>query len=220
MTWQEFISALRLDLLWALLLAVILGGAIGLEREIRGKAAGLRTNILICVGATLFTQLSMYLAGTSGDPSRIAAQIVTGVGFIGAGTILRDRGALTGLTSAATIWLVAAIGIAIGAGWILEAAGVTLLVLLVLGCLGRLEPYLQGQAKVTRCSVKVADPDSVDELERLIQQAGAAVDEILTETRGPRTVLNFAISGSKAARDRAKLALLRKTGSYKVSAEE
>ena len=121
--WPDLVRELRLDLLWSLVMAMVLGAAIGLERELHGKAAGLRTNILICVGATLYTQLSLYLAGPEGDPGRIAAQIVTGVGFIGAGTILHARGHVSGLTSAATIWFVAAIGIAVGAGATLEATG-------------------------------------------------------------------------------------------------
>ncbi len=142
--WPELVEALRLDLLARLVLAVVLGGAVGLERETRKKSAGLRTNILICVGATLFTQLSVGLAGEHGDPARLAAQIVTGVGFIGAGTILHSRGTVTGLTSAATIWVVAAIGVALGSGALLEATGATLLLLVVLAALGRLERRLWG----------------------------------------------------------------------------
>ncbi len=144
--WPDLVRELRLDLLWALVMAMVLGAAVGLERELHGKAAGLRTNILICVGAALYTQLSLYLAGPEGDPGRIAAQIVTGVGFIGAGTILHARGAISGLTSAATIWFVAAIGIAVGAGATLEATGATLLVLLVLGLLRPLEKYVNRYA--------------------------------------------------------------------------
>src|SRR5207245_7850326 len=96
-------DVLHLDVLLQLGLAVLLGGAIGLERELAGKPAGLRTNILICVGAMLFTLMSVQLAADGpgkGDPTRIAAQIATGVGVIGAGTILHTRGAVTGLTSA------------------------------------------------------------------------------------------------------------------------
>src|SRR5437867_4356778 len=130
--WPELVRVLRLDVVWTLGLAVLLGGAIGMERELRGKAAGLRTNILICVGSVLFTQLSTALAGPNGDPGRIAAQIVTGVGFLGAGTIIHGKGSITGLTSAATIWLVAAIGVAVGAGQDYVAAGATLLVIVVL----------------------------------------------------------------------------------------
>src|SRR5207247_8919284 len=82
---------LRLELLLQLLLAVVLGGAIGLERELSGKPAGLRTNILICTGATFFTVLSLHIAAARGDPGRVAAQILPGIGFIGAGTILHMK---------------------------------------------------------------------------------------------------------------------------------
>ncbi len=121
----------------------MLGGAIGLEREIAGKPAGLRTNILICMGAALLTDVSIGLVTNSdgtrvGDPARLAAQIVTGIGFLGAGTIMQARGTITGLTSAATIWVVAAIGITIGAGHYLEAAGAGVLVTLVLAGLGNI----------------------------------------------------------------------------------
>ncbi len=133
------IHDLRLDLLLRLSLGVVLGGAIGFERELQRKAAGLRTNILICVGAVLFTELSMAMSSASGDPARIAAQVVTGVGFLGAGTIIQGRGIVTGLTTAATMWLVAAIGMAIGFGALLEATGATLLVLLVLSLLRPIE---------------------------------------------------------------------------------
>src|SRR5207249_8849502 len=113
---QQVVEIFNLQLLLQLGLAVLLGGAIGLEREFAGKPAGLRTNILICVGSVLYTKLSMTMGGPTSDPTRVAAQIVTGVGFIGAGTILHARGAVVGLTSAATIWVVAAIGVALGAG--------------------------------------------------------------------------------------------------------
>src|SRR3954469_5595569 len=126
---------LQLDLLGKLLLAIILGGAIGLERELKGKPAGLRTNILICMGAALLTDVSIIIGLTAtgqrvGDPARLAAQIVSGVGFLGAGTIMQGSGMVTGLTSAATIWVVAAIGIAIGAGEYVGATGATALVAL------------------------------------------------------------------------------------------
>ncbi|MDX1567318.1 MAG: MgtC/SapB family protein [Longimicrobiales bacterium] len=136
---------LRLDLLGRLLLATLLGGAIGFEREHSGKPAGLRTNILICLGATLITDLSVAFPGfvpnefVRADPARLAAQIVSGIGFLGAGTIIQARGSVTGLTTAATLWVVAAIGIGVGTGSYVEAAGATLLVLVVLVILGRLE---------------------------------------------------------------------------------
>ena len=134
------IEAFRLDLAAKLLIAVLIGGGVGLERELKGKPAGLRTNILICVGSALLMDLSMSLSATyGGDPGRIAAQVVTGIGFLGAGTILHTRGQITGLTSAATIWVVAALGLTIGAGYFVEAAGSSLTVILVLVGLGWVE---------------------------------------------------------------------------------
>jgi putative Mg2+ transporter-C (MgtC) family protein len=126
-----------------LFFAVLLGGAIGLEREIVGKPAGLRTNILIAVGSTLITIMSIRFAdnyqGT--DPSRVAAQIVTGVGFLGAGSILQSHASVVGLTTAATIWAVAGIGIAIGAGYVPIAFASTLIILLCLTLLRPLEGW-------------------------------------------------------------------------------
>jgi putative Mg2+ transporter-C (MgtC) family protein len=137
---QQWIEVLRLDLGAKLLIAILAGGAIGLERELRRKPAGLRTNILICLGSALLMDLSMRIAGTSGgDPGRIAAQVVTGIGFLGAGTILHTRGTITGLTSAATIWVVAAIGLTVGAGYLFEALGATVTVTVVLEGLGWIE---------------------------------------------------------------------------------
>src|SRR2546426_500313 len=118
---ERMVEMFRLELFLQLCLATLFGGAIGLERELGGKPAGLRTNILICIGSMLYTKLSSAMAAGTADPTRIAAQIVTGVGFIGAGTILHARGAVVGLTSAATIWVVAAIGVALGATFYWEA---------------------------------------------------------------------------------------------------
>src|SRR3989454_11074063 len=98
-----------------LVLAAILGGLIGIEREIRDKPAGLRTNILICVGSTLFMSLSTQVAQLlGGDPTRIAAQIISGIGFLGAGAVLHSHGFVLGLTTAATIWVVAGGGGGVG----------------------------------------------------------------------------------------------------------
>jgi putative Mg2+ transporter-C (MgtC) family protein len=106
-----------LELIERLCLAAFLGGVLGFEREWRNKAAGLRTNVLIAIGASLFTVMSIDLSRSSGgDPTRIAAQIVTGIGFLGAGAIMRTGGGVQGLTTAATIWVNAAVGVAAGGG--------------------------------------------------------------------------------------------------------
>ena len=108
--------AMPVDFVWRLLLAAGLGAVIGLEREYRQKPAGLRTNILIALGSALFTILSISMTAGIGDTSRVAGQIVTGIGFLGGGAILRNRDTVHGMTTAATIWVNAAIGIA--AGWV------------------------------------------------------------------------------------------------------
>ena len=158
LSWSDINAVLRFDLLLKLLLAVVLGGAIGLEREIKAKPAGLRTNILICVGAALLSDVSVRIGLVGGqrigDPARIAAQIVSGIGFIGAGTIMQGGGTVTGLTSAATIWVVAAIGIAIGAGFYVEAAGSGLLVMVVLAWLTRVENRVRRMRRVVAFTVK------------------------------------------------------------------
>jgi putative Mg2+ transporter-C (MgtC) family protein len=121
------------DYIIDVLLATVFGGIIGLERQLSGKAAGLRTNVLICLGAAVFTIISKQMAAETGDSiTRIAAQIVTGVGFIGAGAIIQDRGGVHGLTTAATIWLVSSIGTACGAGLYVLALVTTLIAVVVL----------------------------------------------------------------------------------------
>ncbi|NLF93461.1 MAG: MgtC/SapB family protein [Oligosphaeraceae bacterium] len=126
-------------------LAMILGGVIGIERDIHGRAAGLRTHMLVSVGAALFTLVSLTLAeasGRAGDPGRIAAQVVSGIGFLGAGTILKSGFSVRGLTTAACMWLVAAIGMACATGWLVQATIVAFGVLAVLLTVKRLENRL------------------------------------------------------------------------------
>lgn len=152
---------LRLDLLVRLALAAVLGGAIGWERQHAHKPAGLRTNILICVGATLLTDISIHMAslgGATADPGRISAQIVTGVGFLGAGTIMQARGSVSGLTTAATMWVVAAIGMAVGSGATVEAVGTAVLVLIALIPLGVLERRAARHARERELRAAVPPP--------------------------------------------------------------
>jgi putative Mg2+ transporter-C (MgtC) family protein len=131
-----------IQLILRLLLAAGLGAAIGIERELRRKPAGLRTNILIALGAALFTTLSIEI-GRGGSPDRIASTIVTGVGFLGAGAIMRHGSSVQGMTTAATIWVNAAVGVAVGAGDYAMASLATLITLIVLALLGPLEEYFE-----------------------------------------------------------------------------
>ena len=126
--------------------AAICGALIGLEREMKGKPAGFRTNILICLGASMYMAVGLLLVHEAGetdsDSARIAAQVVTGIGFLGAGSIIKDRGEVRGLTTAATIWVVAAIGIIAGAGFPILAFVATLIVLATLALLRSVEKVL------------------------------------------------------------------------------
>lgn len=161
------------------MLAVVLGGAIGLERELKGKPAGLRTNILICMGATLLTDVSISIGLQDGvrlgDPARLAAQIVSGVGFLGAGTIMQGSGMVTGLTSAATIWVVAAIGITIGAGDYVAAAGAGILVTVVLAWLGRVEHTLRRVRRVVHMTIRAKPGTPLDSIQATLQDEGIRV---------------------------------------------
>lgn len=123
--------------------AVLCGAIIGIERELKRKPAGFRTNILICLGASIYTAVGLLLQGGEAvDPTRIAAQVVTGIGFLGAGSIIQSGAGVKGLTTAATIWVVASIGILSGAGFPVLAIVSAVLVLLTLAVLGRVEDRL------------------------------------------------------------------------------
>ena len=157
-----------------LILAAFLGGIIGLEREIRHKPAGLRTNMFICVGSALFTILSDELAGKYGigDHTRIAAQIIPGIGFIGAGAILRERGTVVGLTTAATIFVVASMGMAVGGGLYWTSIYACLLILMLLVVVGWLEGLLS--LKTRRMVFRLTSPN----LEASMSTANAAFAEV------------------------------------------
>lgn len=135
---------LQVHFILKLLLAAGLGGAVGLERELGRRPAGLRTNMFICVGSTLFTLLSFELAHRFGDASstRIASNLIPGIGFLGAGAIIRERGSVVGLTTAATIFVIASVGMAVGAGMYMTAVFTTGLVLLALTILRLVEDRL------------------------------------------------------------------------------
>jgi len=123
---------LDLQMFLRLLTAVVLGAVVGYERERAGKAAGVRTHGMVSLGAALFAVVSLHGFGGAGDPARVAAQIVTGIGFLGAGAILHQRGNVHGLTTAASLWVTAAIGLAVGVGMLLMSLATTVLVFLLL----------------------------------------------------------------------------------------
>ncbi len=218
---DRMVELLRLELFLQLVLATVFGGAIGLERELGGKPAGLRTNILICIGSVLYTKLSITMAAGTADPTRIAAQIVTGVGFIGAGTILHARGAVVGLTSAATIWVVAAIGVALGGAFYLEAAGTTLLVLVVLQGLGRVERLVARQSTQGTISVHARpDPTVLEDLETVVRRTGLEIERQASRRENVDLVIDFTLRGPKRLHDQVMIALLHHPGVRTVSTGE
>ena len=218
---KEMVQLFRLELFLQLSLATLFGGAIGLERELGGKPAGLRTNILICIGSAVYTKLSFTMASGNADPTRVAAQIVTGVGFIGAGTILHARGAVVGLTSAATIWVVAAIGVALGAAFYWEAAGTTLLVLVVLQGLGRVERFVGRQSMQNKLVIH-ARPDAaaLDDLEEVVRRSGVVVERVVSRRENVDLVVEFTLRGPKRLQDEVMVALMHHPGVRTVSTGE
>jgi len=179
-----------------LLLAAILGGLIGLERELKHRAAGLRTHMFICFGAALFTVLSRGLAAEPSDYTRIAAQIIPGIGFIGAGSILHTRGLTTGLTTAATIFVVASVGMAAGGGLYLTAVFATALVLLALFLLGHMEETFN--VKILLSSYEVTGP-SVEEISRevnrILEVHHRLMQNVNTGSTGQHVRLQFDVEG-------------------------
>ena len=158
-----------------LLLAAILGGLIGIEREIRDKPAGLRTNILICVGSTLFMSLSTQVAQLlGGDPTRIAAQIISGIGFLGAGAVLHSHGFVLGLTTAATIWVVAGVGMALGSGMYLVAAFATAMSLVTLYFLSFIEDKIQGRRSYSYALVVTDLNQALTSINKVLQDSSVA----------------------------------------------
>lgn len=179
-----------------ILLAVTAGGLIGIEREYRDKAAGFRTLIFICAGACLFTLLSAKLAPDT-DPNRIAANIVTGVGFLGAGVILRDGGKVIGLTTAAAIWLTAAVGMGIGGGQYLISGIVVLTTMIVLWLLPSVEHRIDNVREERKYEVVcAADFDLVEKLEQSFRAAGLSIQNHSQVKAGDVVTCTWSITGS------------------------
>src|SRR5258707_10790051 len=184
-----------------LTLAAVLGGIIGLERELKRKPAGLRTNIFICFGAAMFTILSSELAKDFGigDRTRIAAQIIPGIGFIGAGSILHDKGGVSGLTTAATIFVVASIGMAAGGGVYLEAIFATMLIYLSLHLLCILER--QFNLKPLRMNYMIVSDKTADnlvtEVNSILENQGKEMQAMRLSRSGEKEKLLFRIDATR-----------------------
>ncbi len=157
-----------------LLLAAVLGGIVGLERELGHKPAGIRTNMLIGLGAALFTIVSYEMAGNiGGDHTRIAAQIIPGIGFLGAGVVIRERGTTVGITSAATIFVVASMGMSIGAGLYVTGIFTMLLVLGFLVIIGNIEQRLGLATRVMNFRITAsAGSEVAGNIHQMVEQAG------------------------------------------------
>jgi len=204
MHWQHLIDLLHRELasgvvdssISRLILAAILGGLIGLERELKGRPSGLRTNMFICFGAAMFTLLSQRLAGVPSDAARIAAQIIPGIGFIGAGTILHLRGLTTGLTSAATLFVVASVGMAAGGGLYLTAAFATGLVLVALFVLGHLEETFNLKRLIVSYEVTGPTADQIShEVNRILETQHRLMQNVNTGDTGQHVRLQFDVEG-------------------------
>jgi putative Mg2+ transporter-C (MgtC) family protein len=183
-----------------LLFAMLVGGLIGIERELHYKAAGFRTMMLICVGAALFTMFSIRIGGPS-DPARIAAQIVTGVGFIGAGVILHLGGEVRGITTAASIWVAAALGIGIGAGYLLFAGIATVVLIFVAAALPRFERRIIRRVSRAYTITTHIDPDRRSELEAMFQRCGLQAHCDSQSKRGEIMQTVWHATGSAQAQD-------------------
>ncbi|WP_036718045.1 MgtC/SapB family protein [Paenibacillus harenae] len=179
----------ELHILIRLLLAVLLGGLVGFEREQSNHAAGLRTNILVCLGSCLLMLLSMYgfaafvdEPNVRVDPARLAAAVITGIGFLGAGTILFTGKSITGLTTAASLWVVSAIGLAVGAGFYFASAVATIMVLITLWAFNKLEKRYISAKKEYLLKVKAGDVScTMRSLNALFAEKKIVLQKVLLE---------------------------------------
>src|ERR1700688_3785557 len=193
---SEMASGFVATSLTRLLLAAILGGAIGLEREFRHRPAGLRTNMFICFGAAMFTVLSAGLAGVPSDAARIAAQIIPGIGFIEAGSILHNRGLTTGLTTAATLFVVASVGMAAGGGLYVTAAFATGVVLLALFTLGYMERTFNLKTLLVCYEVTGASLEQISqEVNRILERQHRMMQNVVSASTDQHTRVQFDVSG-------------------------
>lgn len=183
------------EALFKLVLAMVLGAIVGVERELSGRPAGARTHMLVCLGAALFTLISVSFG--SATPDRIAAQVVTGIGFLGAGTILRSGPEIKGLTTASSIWAVAAIGMSIAVGgpfyWIALAAAIMTLVTLRL--VRRFEREVLDSERESAVDLVVTGTSVVTEVITSLQAAGARLHRFEMSPSGEQTLVQISFIG-------------------------
>ena len=189
--WPPLLIAAKLGL------AILCGGAIGVERELNRKPAGLRTNVLICFGAALYMIVSRHISGGAPytDPARLAAQVVAGIGFLGAGVILQARGSVTGLTTAATIFVVGAVGISIGEGMFPLALFSTISIILVLVVLRKLERLVVRRARLFHYHLKTSDPaEFLEQLLDLLEKQQLRLEDFdVKEIAGPEHEVRLSV---------------------------
>jgi putative Mg2+ transporter-C (MgtC) family protein len=193
-----------------LMLAALLGGAIGLEREFKHRPAGLRTNLFICMGAAMYTLLSDAIAVRFlGDHTRIAAQIIPGIGFIGAGSILHNRDNLvTGITSAATLFVVASVGMAVGGGLYLTAVFGTALILVCLFLLGNAEQKFNLKLSVHSYEVTGSSADEIKaEVNRALECIHALMENVQVAETRQHVRLQFDLEGTRKEQAQALQAM-------------
>ena len=196
-----------------LVTAAILGGAIGLERQLRHKPAGLRTNMFICFGEAMYTVLSDKLAGSiGGDHTRVAAQIIPGIGFIGAGSILHARGSVVGLTTAATLFVVASVGMAAGGGLYITAIFATIVILLALAVLGKVERKFQIHSMLVTYEVTGISAEALlIEANRTLDEAHATMQNVRVAGEPGQVRVLFTVDGSNEDQQRINLLLHQST---------
>jgi putative Mg2+ transporter-C (MgtC) family protein len=193
-----------------LVLAAVLGGFIGLEREVKHRSAGLRTNMFICFGAALFTILSDQLAAEqTGDHTRIAAQIIPGIGFIGAGSILHAQGRLiTGLTTAATLFVVASIGMAVGGGLYLTAVFATAVILFALFLLGKTEQALNLKLLLNTYEVTGKNAEQITaEVNRILEINHSMMKNVQVAATQEHVRVQFELAGKRREQEKILRAL-------------
>jgi len=201
-----------LEITLKLLLAVALGGLIGLERESSQKPAGFRTNILICVGSAMMMILSGLILqgkeGTGGDLTRIGAGVITGIGFIGAGTIIQSRGIVVGLTTAATLWAVGGLGIAIGAGHYIPAIIFTAIIILTLVLFRQIEgQYLKKSIYCYHLKTKYSK-DVLINIKKLALHEGIKFRELTLKKEGNLSTVDFSFSSLEEKEQKFNQSLL------------